>query len=137
MAKVIFDNKLDNEHHEVEVPAGTTLLEAAEKCGAKMGHSCGGVCACSTCHSWIRGGAEALSEQEDKEVDRLDMAFDVKSFSRLGCQSIIEKGDATVNVELTVECVNAYNDEHPDERRAREAKKASTDAAPKETPEPQ
>ena len=122
MAKVIFDNKLDGEHHEVEVPAGTTLLEAAEKCGAKMGHSCGGVCACSTCHSYVKQGADALSEQEDREVDRLDMAFDVRPFSRLGCQSIIEQGQATVQVELTEESVNAYYDEHPDERRAREAR---------------
>jgi len=122
MAKVVFDNKLDGEHHELEVPAGTTLLEAAQQCGAKMGHSCGGVCACSTCHSWIRGGADALSDQEDKELDRLDMAFDVKPMSRLGCQCIIEKNDATISVELTQESVNAYYDEHPEERRAREAR---------------
>lgn len=127
MAKVIFDNKLDGEHHEIEVPAGTTVLEAAEKCGAKMGHSCGGVCACSTCHCYVQLGAETLSEQEDRELDRLDMAFDVKPASRLGCQSIIEKADAVVQVELSQESVNAYYDEHPDERRAREAKqKAAT-----------
>jgi ferredoxin, 2Fe-2S len=127
MARIVFDNKEDGEHHEIEVPAGTTLLEAAEKCGAKMGHSCGGVCACSTCHSWIRGGAEALSEQEDREADRLDMAFDVKPISRLGCQSIVEKNDATILVELTHESVTAYYDEHPEERRAREEKlKAGT-----------
>jgi len=135
MAKVVFDNLMDGEHHEIDVPAGTTLLEAAEKCGAKMGHSCGGVCACSTCHSWIRGGAGALSDQEDAELDRLDMAFDVKPFSRLGCQSIIEKADAQVQVELTEESVTAYYDEHPDERRAREQKRTEAPVEPR-PPEP-
>lgn len=133
MAKVTFINRPDAERHEVEVPAGTTLLEAAEKCGAKMGHSCGGVCACSTCHSWIRAGSEALSEQEDREVDRLDMAFDVRPSSRLGCQSIIEKGDAVLEVELTEESVNAYYDEKPDERRARDARRAQ--GQPKANPD--
>lgn len=130
MAKITFHNNIDGEHHEVEVPAGTTLLEAAEKCGAKMGHSCGGVCACSTCHSWIREGMPSLSEQEDKEMDRLDMAFDVKPFSRLGCQSIVEKGDAQITVELTEESVNSYYDEHPDERRKRDEKRKSPETPP-------
>ena len=52
---------------------GTTLLEAAEECGAQVGHSCGGVCACSTCHVWVRKGLDSLSEQADAEMDRLDM----------------------------------------------------------------
>ena len=58
----------------VEVPDGTTILEAAEKCGAQVGHSCGGVCACSTCHVWVKKGLESLPEQDDMELDRLDQA---------------------------------------------------------------
>ena len=76
MPKVHFKSPLDDV--TVEVPTGTTLLDAAEKCGAQVGHSCGGVCACSTCHVWVRKGLETLSEQTDQEMDRLDMGFDVR-----------------------------------------------------------
>lgn len=120
MAKVTFINPYESETHSVEVPAGTSLLEAARKCGAKMGSNCGGVCACSTCHSYVKQGGDALSEQEDRESDRLDMAFDVKSTSRLGCQSLIEKPAAELTVEITQESLQAFYDEHPDERRARD-----------------
>ena len=38
-----------------------------------------GVCACSTCHVWVRKrGLDSLSEQEDDEMDRLDQGFDVR-----------------------------------------------------------
>jgi 2Fe-2S ferredoxin len=103
----------------VEVDEGTTLLEAAEKCGAQVGHTCGGVCGCSTCHVWVKKGLESLSEQEDQEMDRLDHAFDVRATSRLSCQS--EVGGEDVEVWITEESLNAYMDENPNERRALES----------------
>jgi 2Fe-2S ferredoxin len=100
----------------VEVPEGTTLLEAAQKGGVKMGSACGGVCACSTCHVWVRQGLKSLSEQSEKELDILDKAFDVKPQSRLGCQSEVSGED--VLVEITQESRKTYFDEHPEERNA-------------------
>jgi ferredoxin, 2Fe-2S len=99
----------------VEVAPGTTILEAAEACGAQVGHSCGGVCACSTCHVWVRKGLETVSEQQDDEMDRLDQAFDVKPVSRLACQSKIDGQD--LEVVITEESLVAYMDENPDTRR--------------------
>jgi 2Fe-2S ferredoxin len=103
----------------VEVAAGTSLLDAAEAGHAQVGHSCGGVCACSTCHVWVRKGLESLSAQDDLEMDRLDLAFDVRASSRLGCQAKV--GEADVEVWITEESLKAYMDENPDERRALEA----------------
>lgn len=103
----------------VEVPEGTTLLEAAEKAGAHVGHSCGGVCGCSTCHVYVRQGLPSLSEQDDPEMDRLDMAFDVRPNSRLSCQSTIGKDD--VEVQVTEESLQAFMDENPAERHRLEA----------------
>jgi ferredoxin, 2Fe-2S len=103
----------------VEVPSGTTLLDAAERCGAQVGHSCGGVCACSTCHIWVRKGLESLSEQTDQEMDRLDMGFDVRPYSRLSCQT--EVGNEEVLVEITEESLTAYMDENPAVRRRLES----------------
>ena len=113
MAKVHFVSALQD--LTVEVPAGTTILEAAEACGAQVGHSCGGVCACSTCHVWVRKGLASLSEQQDDEMDRLDQAFDVKPVSRLACQSKIAGED--LEVFVTEESLVAYMDENPDTRR--------------------
>jgi ferredoxin, 2Fe-2S len=115
--KIHFKSPLDEV--TVEVPPGTTLLDAAEKAGAQVGHSCGGVCACSTCHIWVRKGLESLSEQRDEEMDRLDMGFDVRPYSRLSCQS--EVGSGEVLVEITEESLSAFMDENPVVRRRLEA----------------
>ncbi len=85
MATVRFKN-----YGEVEVPVGTSLLDAAQKLEAPEGYACGGVCACSTCHVYVATGANLLSEMEDEENDILDKAFDVRATSRLGCQSKIQ-----------------------------------------------
>lgn len=118
MPKVHFTSPLDDV--TVEVEPGTTVLDAAEQCGAHVGHTCGGVCACSTCHIWVKKGLESLSEQEDDEMDRLDMAFDVKPYSRLSCQSQI--GQEDLEVQITEESLSAYMDENPALRRELEAK---------------
>jgi len=110
MAKVIFKG-----YGEVEVPVGKSILDAAQKGELPEGYACGGVCACSTCHVYVTKGAELLSEMEDDENDILDKAFDVKSTSRLGCQSKIEK-EGTIEVEITRESLEAYENEHPQMR---------------------
>lgn len=117
MPKIHFKSPLDDV--TVEVRPGTTLLEAAEQAGAHVGHSCGGVCACSTCHVWIRKGLETLSEQTDQEMDRLDMGFDVRAYSRLSCQTEVSAED--ISVEITEESLSAYMDENPALRHKLEA----------------
>ena len=110
MAKVKFKNYV-----EVEVPVGTTILEAAQKIDAPEGYACGGVCACSTCHVYVLKGAELLSEQQEEEEDMLDKAFDVRASSRLGCQSKIVK-EGEIEVEITRESLEAFENEHPEHR---------------------
>jgi 2Fe-2S ferredoxin len=100
---------------EVEVPVGSSILEAATKAHVPEGSACGGVCACSTCHVYVLQGAELLSDQEDDEADILDKAFDVRASSRLGCQSRVVK-EGTIEVEITRESLEAYENEHPAER---------------------
>lgn len=100
---------------EVEVPVGTSLLEAAAKAHFPEGSACGGVCACSTCHVYVVAGGDLLSEQDDDEADILDKAFDVRAGSRLGCQSKIER-EGVIELEISRESVQAYENEHPAER---------------------
>ncbi|WP_394837037.1 2Fe-2S iron-sulfur cluster-binding protein [Pendulispora rubella] len=100
---------------EIEVPVGTSILQAAQELHAPEGYACGGVCACSTCHIYVTKGSHLLSGQEEEEEDMLDKAFDVRANSRLGCQSTIER-DGEIEVEITRESLEAYENEHPQER---------------------
>jgi 2Fe-2S ferredoxin len=106
---------------EVDVPVGTSILQAAQKGHVPEGSACGGVCACSTCHVYVRKGGDLLSEAEDEELDILDKAFAVESTSRLGCQAKIER-EGDLVVELSRESIDTWYNEHPQERHAREAK---------------
>lgn len=98
---------------EVEVPVGTSLLDAARKIDAPEGSACGGVCACSTCHVYVEEGAALLSPAEEEEEDILDKAFDVRLSSRLGCQAKLVK-DGLVTLRITKESLDAFYNEHPD-----------------------
>jgi 2Fe-2S ferredoxin len=100
--------------NQIDVPPGTSILQAAKKAGAQVGYACGGVCACSTCHVYVKEGADSLSEQQENEEDILDKAFDVRASSRLSCQSKVAEAD--VVVEITRESRQAWFDEHPEER---------------------
>ena len=117
MPRVRFRSPFDDV--SIEVPEGTSILDAGEQCGATVGHACGGVCACSTCHVWVKKGLESLSEQEDAEADRLDQAFDVRAYSRLSCQSLV--GSEDVEVDITQESLQAFLDENSDLRHRLEA----------------
>jgi 2Fe-2S ferredoxin len=104
-----------------EVKRGESILEAAEECGARVGHACGGNLACSTCHVYVHEGLDSLPEIQDKENDIMDKAFDVRPESCLGCQATL--GDEDLVVESSEESLKAWLDENPDERK-REAAEA-------------
>jgi len=71
---------------EVDVPEGTTILDAALDNNIKIDHNCGGNCACSTCHIIIEEGFKTLNEITEDEEDMLDEAEGLTETSRLACQ---------------------------------------------------
>ena len=113
MPKVTFIGGPDKKR-VVEAEPGVNLLELAEATDVKLGSACGGVCACSSCHCWVREGLDSLEEATEEEEDRLDMGFDVRPYSRLGCQARV--ADKDLVVELTEESLQTWFNEHPDER---------------------
>jgi 2Fe-2S ferredoxin len=76
-----------------------SFLDVAMNFGISLEHACGGSCACTTCHLFIREGMQNLSEMEDNEADRLDTAWDLRTNSRLGCQAVI-RGDVVVEFPM-------------------------------------
>ncbi len=116
MPKVTFKkNRLLKEDLVVDAEAGETLLQVAAERGIPVGSNCGGVCGCSTCHVYVVKGFDSLDEMDDPEADRLDLAFDVKLNSRLGCQAEVTSEDLVV--DISEESLKAYFDENPDIRR--------------------
>jgi len=106
----------------VECKRRESILDAAEECGARVGHACGGNLACSTCHVYVEEGLDSLPEISDKENDIMDKAFDVRPESRLGCQAKVADDDLVV--EISEESLRAWLDENPEERKKLAAAKA-------------
>ena len=75
------------EHHGKPM----SFLDVAENFNVDLDHACGGACACTTCHLWIKEGAEGICEADDDELDKLDTAADLQLNSRLGCQAVITR----------------------------------------------
>src|SRR5215471_4702201 len=78
---------MPNDHHGLPM----SFLDVAENYDIFLDHACGGSCACTTCHIWVKEGASGISEAEDLELDRMETAADIQLNSRLGCQAVIEK----------------------------------------------
>jgi 2Fe-2S ferredoxin len=89
MPKMVFIER-DGGRREVEAPLGLSVLEVAHRHDIDIEGACEGSLACSTCHviidpEWY----ELLKEATEDEEDMLDLAFNLSTTSRLGCQIII------------------------------------------------
>jgi len=74
-----------------------SILDVALNFAVGLEHTCGGNCACTTCHVIVRAGEQNLSPMEDVEADRLELAAGLTLHSRLACQAVVN-GDATVEI---------------------------------------
>src|SRR5688572_18247082 len=76
-----------------------SLLAIAEEAGVEINHSCGGVCACSTCHVYVTLGLKSCTPATEDEEDMLDEAPALTPESRLSCQCV---PNGTADVEVVV-----------------------------------
>jgi ferredoxin, 2Fe-2S len=79
--------------HPENVPFGRSglpgsILDICEGNGIELEHSCGGVCACSTCHVIVKEGLDSCNEATEDEEDQLEEAPGLTIKSRLGCQCV-------------------------------------------------
>jgi 2Fe-2S ferredoxin len=101
MPKVTIDGKTVEfesgklRYHEHGKPE--SILDVCLNFGMQLEHACGGNNACTTCHVIVKSGDDNLSEMDDDEADRLDMAPGLTLHSRLGCQCVV-KGDVEVEI---------------------------------------
>jgi ferredoxin, 2Fe-2S len=78
----------DGEIHKVASEIGSTVMETAMKNDVPgIIASCGGSCACATCHVYVdEAWLAKTGERSVEEEDMLDTAIDVRPNSRLSCQ---------------------------------------------------
>ncbi|MFM8271059.1 MAG: 2Fe-2S iron-sulfur cluster-binding protein [Gemmata sp.] len=96
--KVTFVEEATGNRTEVAVDPATfplghiglegSVLDIADGAGVEINHTCGGVCACSTCHVYVQQGGGSCSRATDNEEDELDKAPAVSPDSRLACQCV-------------------------------------------------
>ena len=86
MPKLIITDR-SGKKSEIEFDSNFTLMEVLRDNGYDIEASCGGCCACATCHVYINEKwTNKLNNMDDDEESMLDQAFDVKNNSRLSCQ---------------------------------------------------
>jgi len=88
MAKITYIEHNGTEH-VVDVADGMTVMEGARDNSIPgIEADCGGACACSTCHVYVRPDwVEKLPPKEAMEEDMLDFAYQPDpARSRLTCQ---------------------------------------------------
>tara|TARA_A100001015_G_scaffold278402_1_gene338557 strand:+ start:263 stop:574 length:312 start_codon:yes stop_codon:yes gene_type:complete len=100
MPKIIITNR-DGKKHEIDADPNFTLMEAIRDKGFDIEASCGGCCACATCHVYINEKWKTrVTKLNDDEDSMLDLAFDVRENSRLSCQ--IELSDELDGLEIEI-----------------------------------
>ena len=81
----------DGTHHQVDAPAGTSLMHAATDNNVPgIDGDCGGNCACATCHVFVDAPwAERLGARTPREEEMLNFTAELRDSSRLACQILV------------------------------------------------
>ncbi len=80
----------DGKSLSVDAPVGLTVLEIAQENGVNLEGACEGSMACSTCHVIVdQSYFDLLEFPTEDEEDILDLASELTTTSRLGCQIVI------------------------------------------------
>lgn len=98
MPKITFI-EFDGTVHEVDVPAGGSVMEAAVSNNVPgIDADCGGACACATCHVFVNEAwIDNVGERGEMEQSMLDFAENVRTTSRLSCQiALIDELDGLI-----------------------------------------
>lgn len=98
------------------IPYGPTglpgsILDIALQSGIGLEHVCGGVCACSTCHIFVKEGLDSCNEATDDELDQLEEAPGFTLQSRLGCQCV-PNGEKDLLIEIPAWNKNLVKEDH-------------------------
>lgn len=94
----------------IQVEQGVTICDAALANGIDIEHACEKSCACTTCHVYVREGAESLEDSDETEDDMLDKAWGLDPDSRLSCQAKVRDQDLVI--EIPKYTINMVSENH-------------------------
>ena len=90
MAKVFVKPRGGAAAVELPVYEGQPLMEALRDANLGVAGTCGGACACGTCHVYVSGAAAAKlaprSDDEQMMLEAIGELVEVRPNSRLSCQ---------------------------------------------------
>jgi ferredoxin, 2Fe-2S len=109
MGKTIDVNPGETQENHDGLPG--SILQLALEQDIDLDHSCGGVCACSTCHIIVNSGLESCNEATEDEEDMLDLAPGLQPKSRLACQCVPD-GTNDVVIEIPEWNRNLVSESH-------------------------
>ena len=92
----------DGSEHKIDVPPGTSLMEAIRDAGfEELLALCGGCLSCATCHVFVCDDlAERLPPRSEDEEALLEASEHLRPASRLSCQ--IPLGDLLENARIEI-----------------------------------
>ncbi len=103
MPKLIITDR-SGQKSTINFDSNFTLMETLRDNGYDIEASCGGGCACATCHVYINEKwLDKLNTMDDDEESMLDQAFDVKQNSRLSCQITLSEDLDGLELEIAPE----------------------------------
>ncbi len=80
----------DGVEHQLQAPAGATLMEVLRDQDMDVAALCGGMCSCATCHVYVdESWLSKLPAAQSDETEVLSDLSDRKPNSRLSCQIAI------------------------------------------------
>lgn len=93
----------EGEQLSLEAEPQQSLMELLRDNDSGVEGTCGGECACGTCHVYIEQGGENLGPRSEEEQDMLEAIgelVEVRNSSRLSC--CIQVPESTDVLEVTV-----------------------------------
>jgi ferredoxin, 2Fe-2S len=94
---------IDHSGREHMLPAldGWCVMEVIRDWGVPLKATCGGACACASCHVYVdEPWVTRLAPPTAEEEDRLDDALAFEPSSRLACQILMSPGISGLKVRL-------------------------------------
>ena len=104
MAVEVLVTDRDGKGHALEAGGARPLMEVLREANLGVEGTCGGACACGTCHVYIGAAwADKLpprSEDEQMMLDAIAELVEVRDSSRLSCQIPLEERLSGMQVEI-------------------------------------
>ena len=107
MYSIIF-NRHNSDNEPVilhKVLPGQSLLEVAMDNSIDIGHECGGMCSCGTCHIQIRKGNEFVEFKSKRELHQLAKVKGSNEHSRLACQCVLLPGKGNLIIYFSISSI--------------------------------